>query len=132
MTADTAHDPHSPQVHGILWSHMGWFLTSNGFRTHWKRIPDLARFPELRWLDRYDVLVPVLLAAALFGFGALLAHFAPQTGVTGSQMLVWGFFRLDGRVVSRHGDDQSPWPIASARAASRPATTAATTSGWRY
>jgi len=92
MTADTAADPHSPNVHGILWSHMGWFLTSNGFRTHWKRIPDLARYPELRWLDRYDVLVPVALAAALFGLGAFLQHFAPQSGVTGGQLLVWGFF----------------------------------------
>ena len=72
MTADTTADPHSPQVHGFLWSHMGWFLTSNGFRTDWKRIPDLARYPELRWLDRYDILVPVALAAALFGLGSLL------------------------------------------------------------
>jgi stearoyl-CoA desaturase (delta-9 desaturase) len=92
MTADTAADPHSPQVHGFLWSHMGWFLTSNGFRTHWKRIPDLARYPELRWLDRYDVLVPLALAAALFGLGSFLAHVAPQSGVTGGQLLVWGFF----------------------------------------
>jgi stearoyl-CoA desaturase (delta-9 desaturase) len=71
---------------------MGWFLTSNGFRTHWKRIPDLARYPELRWLDRYDILVPIVLAAALFGLGSLLAHAAPQSGVTGGQLLVWGFF----------------------------------------
>jgi stearoyl-CoA desaturase (delta-9 desaturase) len=92
MTADTDADPHSPQVHGFLWSHMGWFLTSNGFRTHWKRIPDLARYPELRWLDRYDILVPIVLAAALFGLGSLLAHAAPQSGVTGGQLLVWGFF----------------------------------------
>ena len=92
MTADTEADPHSPQVHGFLWSHMGWFLTSNGFRTHWKRIPDLARYPELRWLDRYDILVPIALAAALFGLGSLLAHVAPQSGVTGGQLLVWGFF----------------------------------------
>jgi stearoyl-CoA desaturase (delta-9 desaturase) len=92
MSADTADDPHSPHVHGVIWSHMGWFLTTNGFRTQWKRIPDLARFPELRWLDRYDVLVPVALAAALFAFGTLLSHVVPQSGVTGGQLLVWGFF----------------------------------------
>src|ERR1700722_10417186 len=92
MTADTAADPHSPRVHGFLWSHMGWFLTSNGFRTDWKRIPDLAKFRELRWLDRYDVLMPVALATGLFFLGAWLKHLAPQTGVTGGQLLVWGFF----------------------------------------
>jgi stearoyl-CoA desaturase (delta-9 desaturase) len=71
---------------------MGWFLTSNGFRTDWKRIPDLARFPELRWLDRYDVLMPVVLATGLYYLGVWIRHVAPQSGVTGGQLLVWGFF----------------------------------------
>jgi len=90
--ADTERDPHSPRLQGFLWSHMGWFLTPEGFRTDWQRIPDFARYPELRWLDRWDVLVPVALAAGLFGAGALLAHFAPDLGTSGGQLLVWGFF----------------------------------------
>ena len=90
--ADTAADPHSPGVHGFWWSHAGWFLTRGGFRTDWSRIPDLAVYPELRWLDRYDTVVPVLLAAALFGTGALLERVAPQLGTSGPQLLVWGFF----------------------------------------
>lgn len=89
---ETERDPHSPTVHGFWWSHMGWFLTRNGFRTDWERIPDLAKFRELRWLDRYDTLVPVLLAAALFGLGTLLERVAPALGTSGGQMLVWGFF----------------------------------------
>ena len=44
--ADTALDPHSPGVHGFLWSHMGWFLTPRAFRTDLERVPDLARFPS--------------------------------------------------------------------------------------
>jgi stearoyl-CoA desaturase (delta-9 desaturase) len=92
INADTTQDPHSPQVHGFLWSHMGWFLTSNGFRTDWKRISDLARYPELRWLDRYDVVIPVVLATGLYGLGVWLKHIAPQSGVSGGQLLVWGFF----------------------------------------
>jgi stearoyl-CoA desaturase (Delta-9 desaturase) len=92
INADTAADPHSPQVHGLLWSHMGWFLTSNGFRTDWKRIPDLARYAELRWLDRFDILVPVALAIGLFVAGTAIRHMAPHSGVTGGQLLVWGFF----------------------------------------
>ena len=89
---ETEHDPHSPTVYGFWRSHVLWFLTPRGFRTHWERIPDLARYPELRWLDRYDTLVPVLLAVALYGLGALLESIAPQLGTTGGQMLVWGFF----------------------------------------
>ncbi len=90
--ADQPLDPHSPREQGFWWSHMGWFLTREGFRTDWSRIPDLAKYPELRWLDRFDTLVPVVLAAALFGLGALLQHVAPSLGTTGPQMLVWGFF----------------------------------------
>ncbi|MCM2336243.1 MAG: acyl-CoA desaturase [Pseudomonas sp.] len=90
--ADTDLDPHSPSVHGFLWSHVGWFLTPRGFRTHWERIPDLAKYPELRWIDRFDLVVPVALAAALFGLGALLERVAPQLGTSAGQMLVWGFF----------------------------------------
>ena len=75
--ADTELDPHSPVRHGFLWSHMGWFLAQRAFRTDHALVPDLARYPELRWLDRFDVLMPVLLAIALFLGGAadMDAHF---------------------------------------------------------
>lgn len=90
--ADTALDPHSPGVHGFLWSHVGWFLTPRAFRTDLERVPDLAKYPELRWLDRYDIVVPLLLAVALYVFGALLQRFAPELHTSGGQLLVWGFF----------------------------------------
>lgn len=90
--ADTPQDPHSPSRHGFLWSHAGWFLTPHGFRTDWSRIPDLAKYPELRWLDRYDTLVPVALAVALYVLGAALERTHPGLGTSGAQMLVWGFF----------------------------------------
>jgi stearoyl-CoA desaturase (delta-9 desaturase) len=90
--ADTALDPHSPRLRGFLWSHAGWFLTPEGFRTDWAQIRDFARYPELRWLDRYDTLVPLLLAAGLYALGALAERFAPGLGTDGPQLLVWGFF----------------------------------------
>lgn len=90
--ADTALDPHSPAVHGFWHSHMGWFLSDAGFRTDWARIPDLVRYPELRWLDRYDIAAPLALALALYTTGAALEHFAPGLGTSGGQLLVWGFF----------------------------------------
>ncbi|RRU23915.1 acyl-CoA desaturase [Stenotrophomonas sp. 278] len=90
--ADRPQDPHSPR-HGGFWrSHMGWFLTREAFVTDFSRIPDLARFPELRWLDRFDTVVPALLAVALYVLGEALAHFAPSLHTSGAQLLVWGFF----------------------------------------
>jgi stearoyl-CoA desaturase (delta-9 desaturase) len=90
--SDTEHDVHSPVQHGFLWSHMGWFLTRAGFRTDRDMIRDLLRFPELRLLDRFDVLVPVALAVGLFALGGWLAQHRPELGTSGPQMLVWGFF----------------------------------------
>ena len=89
--ADTPADPHSPRVHGFLRSHVGWFLTPRGFRTDLARVPDLARYPELRWLDRYDTAVPVLFAAATFALGAWLRRVDPALHTSGEQLLVWGF-----------------------------------------
>lgn len=89
--ADTVLDPHSPQVHGFLWSHAGWFLTPAAFRTDWKRIADFRQYPELRWLDRYDVAAPLLLAVLLYVSGAALQRWTPGLGTSGPQLLVWGF-----------------------------------------
>ena len=57
--ADTDRDPHSPSRHGFLWSHVFWFTTRRNFPTALEQIPDFARFPELRLLDRFDVLAPL-------------------------------------------------------------------------
>lgn len=89
--ADRPDDTHSPRVHGFLWSHVGWFLARENFATRHSLVPDLARYPELRWLDRFDAAVPALLAAMLFGSGAWLEHSAPGLGTSGWQLVVWGF-----------------------------------------
>ncbi len=91
-TADEEQDPHSPHAHGLYWSHMGWLTSQRNYPTDWAVIPDLARYPELRWLDRRDTVVPFFYAAATFGLGALLARVAPGLGTNGPQLFVWGFF----------------------------------------
>ncbi|MDC8012093.1 acyl-CoA desaturase [Tahibacter soli] len=90
--ADTEHDPHSPRRLGFWRSHVGWFLTRRGFRTDFDRIPDLARYPELRLLDRYDVFVPIALATGLFVLGGWLERHHPASGTSAAQLLIWGFF----------------------------------------
>lgn len=133
--ADTARDPHSPGVYGFLWSHMGWFLTPRNFRTDLSRVPDLAKYPELRWLDRFDIAIPVGLAVAMYGLGVLLHHVAPQLGTSGGQMMVWGFFV--STVVLFHATvtiNSLAHCYGNRRyetiAATRLRTTAATTYGW--
>ncbi|MGL4464662.1 MAG: acyl-CoA desaturase [Planctomycetia bacterium] len=92
MHSDQEHDVHSPRQHGFLWSHVGWVTSPHSFLTNLKAVPDLARFPELRFLDRFDTLVPIVLGVVLYLVGVLLARFAPGLGTNGMQMLIWGFF----------------------------------------
>ena len=90
--SDDEHDLHSPRERGVFWSHMLWFLTPESHATNVKLIPDFNRYPEIRWLDKFDLLPPVMLAVLTYGFGALLGYMSPESGVTGLQMLIWGFF----------------------------------------
>lgn len=90
--SDAAEDAHSPHVHGFLWSHIGWITSRRNFPTDYSKVKDLAKFPELVFLNRFDLLVPLLFAAGIYGLGAALAAFAPGLRTHGLQLLVWGFF----------------------------------------
>lgn len=91
LHSDDEHDTHSPSRRGLLMSHVGWFMTKGAFRTPERLIRDWIRYPELRFVNRFDWLSPVLLAFLLFGFGALLEEYAPSLGTNAWQMFVWGF-----------------------------------------
>jgi stearoyl-CoA desaturase (delta-9 desaturase) len=90
--SDLESDLHSPSQHGFVRAHMGWFLTIKGFAPDLRFARDWLKFPELRWLDRFDILVPVALGVAMYLLGGALARSLPQLGTSAGQMLVWGFF----------------------------------------
>ncbi len=77
--ADQAEDLHSPARRGLFWSHTGWLLSGRFEATPTHVIRDMARFPELRWLNRNWAVPGIALAAGLFLAGGMPA-------------LVWGFF----------------------------------------
>ncbi len=87
--SDRPEDPHSPKHHGFLWSHMGWFMARRNFATRVEHIRDFHRFPELRILDRFDILAPCLGALGVYAAGEVLAATAPGLGTNGAQLLVW-------------------------------------------
>jgi stearoyl-CoA desaturase (delta-9 desaturase) len=89
--SDTELDVHSPHHHGVLWSHMGWFTAKGAYLTNLAAVPDLAKYPELRFIDRFDIVVPAAYATILIAVGALLELYVPSLGVTAGQMFVWGF-----------------------------------------
>jgi len=87
---ETPADPHSSKK-GFWWSHMGWILCDKHFATRTSQIRDFAKFPELVWLDRFDIAAPVFLAIMTFLLGVLLETFYPNLGTNGLQLLFWGF-----------------------------------------
>jgi stearoyl-CoA desaturase (Delta-9 desaturase) len=89
--SDTDHDAHSPHAHGFWWAHIGWFAAPRNYDTDVAQVRDFAAFPELRWLDKYDLVVPAALLVAMLGLGQVLAVYAPQLGTNAAQMAVWGF-----------------------------------------
>jgi stearoyl-CoA desaturase (delta-9 desaturase) len=77
--SDRPEDVHSPLQRGFWWSHVGWILSRRHHHTKLDRVRDLARYPELRWLDRHHLVPPAALAVVLLLAGGLPA-------------LLWGFF----------------------------------------
>ena len=59
--SDGEKDVHSPVQRGFWWSHVGWILSARHDRTRADRVKDLARYPELVFLDRFGMLVPLAL-----------------------------------------------------------------------
>jgi stearoyl-CoA desaturase (delta-9 desaturase) len=89
--SDHPEDPHSPRQHGFFWSHLSWFLANKNFRLKKERIKDWLQYPELKLLDRFDVVAPLALALGLFALGAWLEYAAPHLQTNGLQLFIWGF-----------------------------------------
>lgn len=90
--SDTEKDVHSVKQKGFFWAHVGWVLSQKYAPSRHEWIPDLAKYPELRWLDRYHHIPPFLMAVGVYGLGEVLSVWRPEWGTNGVQMLFWGFF----------------------------------------
>jgi stearoyl-CoA desaturase (Delta-9 desaturase) len=88
--SDTERDVHSAKLRGFWYSHLGWILRPDWNGTDEALVSDLARYPELRFLDRMEIqmLPTVALALAFLLIGGLPG-------------LVWGY--LASTVLLWHG-----------------------------
>tara|TARA_B100000686_G_scaffold168123_1_gene175560 strand:+ start:4726 stop:5634 length:909 start_codon:yes stop_codon:yes gene_type:complete len=88
--SDSPEDIHSPVQSGFFWSHMFWFTNRSNFKTKSHLISDLNHFPELQWIDRFDIVIPVILGVHLFITGEIFQNYFPELETNGPQLLVWG------------------------------------------
>src|SRR5260370_42254795 len=71
-------DLQSPTLIGFFWSRVGWIISDKYNDTRLEYIGDFAKFPELRWLNKYHLVPPVTLAVVLWLIG-------------GWTLFIWGF-----------------------------------------
>ncbi len=80
--SDEPGDLHSVVQSGFWWAHHGWILSRDLEETDMSRIKDFAKYPELRWLNKYWIVPVVALAVVIFligGWFALTWAFAVST-----------------------------------------------------
>ncbi len=82
LHSDSEEDVHSPVHRSFFYSHVGWIFDKKHDKTRIDDVPDLAKFPELRFLDRFQLVPPFLLAIACFlidGWSGLFIGFFVST-----------------------------------------------------
>src|SRR3977135_1197309 len=69
VQSDTEADVHSPRHKGFIYSHVGGVFSRRHDLTDLVKIEDFARYPELMWLHRYELVPAILLALVCLAIG---------------------------------------------------------------
>ena len=80
--SDTEEDLHSPLRRGFFYSHVGWFFDRRHRGTDLVQVEDLTRYPELRWLHRFEFAPAILtgvLSFAIAGWSGVVVGFLWST-----------------------------------------------------
>jgi len=111
LHSDEQTDVHSPK-RGFWWSHVGWILCPKYHVTRWDLIKDLAKYPELRWLNTWHWIPPIIAGTSvllLSGWSGLVGGFLLSTlllyhgtFVINSLSHVWGGRRYATADTSRN------------------------------
>lgn len=100
--SDTPKDPHSMKLYGFWYSHLGWILGPDYEKTRFDLVKDLAKFPELVWLNKYYLVPPFVLAIVVMIFGGIVNGGSVSAAFSaGWSTLLVGFFL--SRVILYHG-----------------------------
>jgi len=78
LHSDTECDVHSPRHKGFLYSHLGWIFSRQHHKADLVKVADLACYPELMWLHRFELVPAVALGVLCFligGWSGLIVGF---------------------------------------------------------
>ena len=117
LHSDTELDVHSPRHFGFFYSHVGWIFARRQNETNFSRVADLAQYPELMWLHRYELAPPFALAVLCFllaGWpGLIVGFFCSTVAVYHATFCINSIAHLVGRRRYVTGDDsRNNWLLA--------------------
>ena len=116
LHSDTQQDVHSPRHKGFVYSHLGWVSRKHD-ATDLVKVADLASFPELRWLHKFEVMPAAVLAVLCFliaGWSGLVIGFLWSTVlVYHATFCINSLAHVHGRKRYVTGDDsRNNWLLA--------------------
>lgn len=117
LFSDTEHDIHSPRHKGFFYSHVGWIFAKRNDSTDLVKIEDFARYPELMFLHKYEILPAVSLAlfCLLVGgwSGLVVGFFWSTVAVYHGTFCINSLAHVHGRKRYVTGDDsRNNWLLA--------------------
>jgi stearoyl-CoA desaturase (delta-9 desaturase) len=117
LHSDTEEDVHSPRRHGFFYSHVGWVFSRRHDATDLAKVADLAGYPELLWLHRWELVPAVVLAGLCLligGWPGLVVGFLWSTVlVYHATFSINSFAHVRGRQRYVTGDDsRNNWLLA--------------------
>lgn len=80
--SDGPEDVHSPVRRSFVYSHVGWIFSDRYDTTDLSLVPDLAKYPELLWLERHPYLPAVMTGFVVWllaGWSGLVVGFLWST-----------------------------------------------------
>jgi stearoyl-CoA desaturase (delta-9 desaturase) len=117
--SDEPADPHSVKQRGFWYAHLGWILSPDWNGTDLRSVSDLAKYPELRFLNRPSIqLLPAVALGAVFVLAGGLHAFV--WGFLVSTVLLWhGSFSINSlshlfgkRRYATTDDSRNNWALA--------------------
>jgi stearoyl-CoA desaturase (Delta-9 desaturase) len=117
LHSDTERDVHSPRQMGFWYSHVGWIFARGHGKTDLVKVADFARYPELMWLHRYE-LVPAIALGVLCWLiggwsGLVVGFFWSTVFVYHATFCINSLAHVHGRKRYVTGDDsRNNWLLA--------------------
>jgi len=117
LHSDTEQDVHSPRHKGFVYSHVGWIFARKHNTTDLVKLADFARYPELMFLHKFELLPAIALAILCFlaaGWSGLVVGFFWSTVlVYHATFCINSLAHVSGRKRYVTGDDsRNNWLLA--------------------